>query len=198
MPNNNRIFSINPSNHDLDHDNHNYLKYKNPEDAFKDVINKDLKSLKQFTGNFNSLHDYHNNNLLHVAILGEDLAIIRFLLEKAVDKHYYNKFYKTPYDYAIATHQKAIISLLNECNCNGKVTYEEYKNLQEQNYRQQDDIAYYRKDNEQLINKNKRLRDDNEYLTTKVSLLKADNNDLTEANKKLKVSVDNLTKALKK
>jgi hypothetical protein len=166
--------------------------YDDPEQAFRDISEGNLSKLKKFDGDYNLLYDYNNNNLLHSAVLTEQISIIDFLIRMNVNKNHFNKFKITPFDYALRTQKKEIIKLfiddsyqkINSLVDENIMLKTKNKSLIEENDNQKKEITI-------LNTHNKRLRNE-------ITALENDNEILTQQNKRLKKSVDNLTQHFKK
>lgn len=180
--------------------------YTNPNQAITFVMNKDLRSLRYYSGSLNAVRDEQNNNLLHLATLNESIDIVKYLLDQNVDKNYKNKFNLTPLDYAIRSHNKELLQLfwtnsldrvhvLTNDNENLK---QDNANLRTRNTILNQENESYKSETVVLKRENKRLRDDNDDLLNKVNRLTNENTELVQENKKLKISVDSMTKALRK
>jgi len=226
-----RIFTIfsdtnqNPTNPSTTYNSGNGYKphsYSNYEDAFRDVANGNLAQLRSFYNYTNDpmkLHDfrdYSGNNLLHAAVLSENVQIIKFLLEVDMNVNHKNRTGKTPWDLAIKSQNKEIILLFSDHknpfvtannDLHAKIRNLEDKNKQcdEQRSILTDQAEGYRSEIVILKKNNKRLRDENDENIIKISdlhtvnvLLRNENNDLVQENKKLKLSNDNMIKAFQK
>ena len=101
--------------------------------AFDDIINKRHHNIKSYSGNLNLFRDLNNNNLLHVAVQIEDIEITSYLIASGVCTNQRNKFYLTPYDYAIRTHNKDIIGLFTSTR--SKQDDQRYVRIEERNKR---------------------------------------------------------------
>lgn len=185
------------------------------------VTNNNLSYLKtalnyKRSDEINSIVDAYGNTLLHLATMSKNVPIIKFLLDKGMNKHRLNDFRETPWEMAVKTHDQILIQAFIDVELNAVETLRgeirRIKDIENENkslltinkdlQRANDDLTnkynMVLRDNKSnntevtmLKQQNKRLRDDND-------LLIKENNELTESNKKLKIAVDNLMKANKK
>ena len=157
--------------------------------------------------------DEYGNNLLHIAVLVEDLHIVKYLLEKGVDKNKKNLHGLSPWDLVIRSHNQTIIQVLIDTHLTVidelkrelklvKDTEAEYKSLNNKLQLSNNDLiskqnylslseGLLKDENVILKGQNKRLREDYEAVQN-------ENNKLTEDNKKLKISVSSLIQTKKK
>lgn len=199
---------------------------------FENVTKKNLSSLinnliNKSSGEINNMHDEYGNNLLHIAVLAEDSNIIKYLIDKRVDKHKKNLHKLSPWDLAIRSQNQSIIQILidnhsaiiDELKKELKLvrdTAGEYKLL---NGKLQESVGEYKSLNGKLQESNNGLTSSlnslyqNEYaLKQEVTILKGqnkrlrqendtvigENSKLDEDNKKLKISVSSLIQSKKK
>jgi ankyrin repeat protein len=176
--------------------------YSDPQEAFRDVIRGDKKRLMSYRGNLSVLRDYSGNNLLHVAVLVENINLIQYFLEYNMDPNLKNKANKTPWDLALRSQNKDIIKLFSEHEC----TYKELNNklmstndsMRSDNRRLEDQKVELTKKNNTLENENTILRIHNKRLRDDVDTVAKENCELKDTNKRLKTSLDNMMKTFKK
>jgi ankyrin repeat protein len=158
------------------------------------IIARNLTSLKSFLSRNYCLQDpkftdYYQNNLLHIAVVVEDLEIVNYLVSIDVSFTQQNKFKQSPKSLAVKFSNAAIIEIFaNKEKIALKTTVvtleKEVKTL-----KRNVDTLYG--ENTVLDNNNKRLKTDNIFLTDKRT-------ELEHQNKKLKTTLDNMTDAFKK
>ncbi|AYV78801.1 MAG: hypothetical protein Edafosvirus34_11 [Edafosvirus sp.] len=189
-----------------------------PKSLFNYVTTKNLSSLKcclssKQSDEINNIRDEYNNNLLHIAITVEDTSIIKYLMEKGIDKYKKNVHNLSPWDLAVRSHNQTIIQSLIDTHLSAfeeikkelkliRDTSEQYKLLNKQLQTSSEIMTnkynvMYRDWNlvvaevTILKNQNKRLRDECDTVTN-------ENNVLKEDNKKLKTAVASLIQSKKK
>lgn len=159
------------------------------ERVIRAVMNKDVNTLR---ASYNSMYlasvrdSPGGNNLLHLAVLKNDYAMVKFLLDCKVDKNYLNRFDKSPSDYAIREGNKEIIKLFFE----GDLVKLSVEFAEEKRVLKTEVII--------LKANNKRLMDENSVLGGRVLVLTREKEELGVVNKKLKTSNDAMMAALRK
>lgn len=219
-----RIFTIFSDTNQNPTSNSGYkpYSYSNYEDAFRDVTSGNLTQLRAFYNNaydptkLHDFRDYCGNNLLHAAVLAENVPIIKFLLEIDMNVYHKNRAGKTPWDLAIKSQNKEIILLFsdhknpfvtanNDLHGKVKIFEDKYKQSEEQRKILSDQVEGFRTEVVVLKKNYKRLREENDENISKISDLQAVNallvnekNEVVQENKKLKLSNENMMKAFQK
>lgn len=185
---------------------------------FSYVINKDLVSLKKALSNklpyeVNNMRDEYNNNLLHIGIAAENPHIIKYLIEKGINKHQENIHKLSSWHLAIRSHNQTIIQFFIDNHLNiidelkkdldlVKKTEIEYKLLNNKLQQSNNDLIFKKNaislSEELLKNENVLLRGQNKRLREENVVVLNENNKLMEDNKKLKTSVSSLIQTKKK
>lgn len=144
---------------------------------------------KQIDINSKYCVDSYNNTLLHIAVLNENMELIRNLLIRDIDKDKKNQFGQTPLDIAIQMNNKEIVKRLfdntenynlmktqlndfqlinNELTCDYNKIVDDNKFLTIEN----DDLKIKLKEE---VKCRKRLRDENNVIKKQNKKLKTDN-----------------------
>jgi len=176
--------------------------YSDPEEAFKDVIKGDKKRLAAYKGYLDLLRDYSGNSLLHVAVLVENVDLVKFFLERRFDVYYRNKANKNSWDLALRSQNKEIVRLFSDHESlykerNDELVAKNSSLLNQTKILEKNNLELTRKNNS-LETENNILRLHNKRFRDEVDILTADNNELKESNKRLKTSLDNMMKSFKK
>lgn len=176
----------------------------NNSEAFRAVINGDLSRLRKdvTSNNVNNFVDVKGNNLLHSAVMVEEVEIIKFLLLNKININKNNFSGKSPWDMAMRTQNRNIIQLFTDhenphIESNRVLTVENI-NLRDRVETAKTENVILRRNNLHLREENDVLQSDNKNLKLSVKNLREENEVLQTDNKKLKLSVKNLTDALRK
>jgi len=155
------------------------------------VMSKDIGGVRGCNSVFLcKVRDSQGNNLLHLAVLNDDVRMAKHLLDCGVDKNCLNGFGKSAYEYAVRGQSKEMIAAFFDKEANSRVV--EITDKHHKLTLEFTEVTRGMKTEIGILKvNNKRLFDDNE-------VLKRENGELVGANKKLKMSNDALTKAMRR